>query len=927
MKVKVQSISRLMILSLILTTVLSVIISGSVWLLLEQVRNARESKSLRQRFLDAQKAESRREVIDVLEFVDFQRSRVELRIRTELDARLNEAENLMNGLRDIHAEYAAIDTALRSFRPDSGRIAFFLLNRDGTMVFNPIGRQLEGSNVLNLKNRQGRFIFREVIDSARVDRVSFIDYSWPKPNDPLMEHQRVLCVKRLPRFGLVLAVGEYIDDEETILQKELLARISTLRYGTDGYIYVYRFDGLCLNHIEPKYTGMNRWNLTDGNGLKVVQKIVETAQKPGGGFINYVASIKPSTGRPAKKTAFIGAVPDWRWAIGSGVYLDDIDKGVASRKTLMNLQMRQQFQFSLLILVVCLIVSLLLARLVMRYISREISVFSDSFEQTLKKMKQIDTNRLRFAEFGNLARTTNRLVEDRRKAERALAESESKLRALFETARDAIFIKDTSMRYSFVNEAMGRIYGIDPNDFIGHTYNELVAADRKNQIGKDDLTVLQGRVVERELHLPLIRPVIMHVIKAPLRDADGNIIGLCGIGRDLTEYRRAEMELRQAQKMESIGTLASGIAHDFNNILSAIMGYTELATFKSGKNTEMVSHLNEILKACNRAKDLVRQILAFSSRREDEEKPVQMSIVVKDTMKMMRASLPSTIQIVTDFQSEAKVLSDPTQLHQIVVNLCTNAFHAMREHGGTLSVSLHDLKFEDIPERYRFQLKEGDYLMFRVEDTGHGIPPEIIERIFEPYFTSKAPDEGTGLGLAIVHRIVENHGGRIQATSEVGVGTVFEIILPQAEADEELVERVDAGELEITPTSILFVDDEESIVDIVCKNLTYFGYQVRNCNSSPEALEVFRGSPDKFDLLVTDMTMPSMTGVDLTREILAIRPDLPVILTTGFSNNVTLESLKNSGVWELIYKPFDIQALIFLIEKVRRGMTNHDVVE
>jgi PAS domain S-box-containing protein len=915
-----RSISRLSLYSLIVVTTLSVLISGFVWIALEQARFMRESRVLKQRYLETQKASSQKEVGDVFELIAFQRSRVEQRIREKLQSRLSETEGLLRGLRQVNGNTASVETMLRSLKPDNGLTSYMLMRTDGTMVFNPIGPQLEGSNVRNLTNRQGRYIYREIIDSVRTGNAVFVRYSWPKPSDPLVEHTRIVYLKRIN--NMIVGVGEYVDDEESELQKEILARISAIRFGHDGYLFVYRSDGLCLSHIDRSLIGKNRWSLTDRNGVKVVQKIVETGNQPGGGFVEYVATIKPDTGKPADKVAFVRSLPDWNWTIGAGVYFDDIDAVVAHRRTQLYSQVWDHLRYTFLILLICLVLSVWTTRLFLRYINREIDVFSLSFERALKSLKTIEISGLHFSEFERMAKSINHLIEDRRQTERALAESEGKLRAVFESARDAIFIKDTSLRYTFVNRAMGEIFATPTEQFIGHTYAELFPGDAHSLVSKDDHLALSGKEVESEHHMPLSdRTIILHVIKVPLRDAEGHVIGLCGIGRDLTESRRAEMELRQAQKMESIGTLASGIAHDFNNILSAILGYTELATFKVAKNSDLVGNLNEIMKACNRARDLVKQILAFSSRREEEAKPVQMSIVVKDAMKMMRASLPSTIQITMNLESISKVLSDPTQLHQIVVNLCTNAFHAMKAHGGHLTVSLKDMVYTDIPPDLRYRLKDQDYLMFRVSDTGHGIPPEIMERIFEPYFTSKAPDEGTGLGLAIVHRIVENHGGTIRVTSEVNVGTAFEIYLPQAEDNEIPVERFEEGELEITPTRILFVDDEESIVDIVGKNLSYFGYQVTTYNASTEALEAVKAAPDGFDLLITDMTMPNMTGTDLTQAILQINPGMPVILATGFSNNVTLESLKDSGVKELIYKPFDIQALIFLIEKVRRAQT------
>jgi CheY-like chemotaxis protein len=369
--------------------------------------------------------------------------------------------------------------------------------------------------------------------------------------------------------------------------------------------------------------------------------------------------------------------------------------------------------------------------------------------------------------------------------------------------------------------------------------------------------------------------------------------------------------------MEAIGTLAGGIAHDFNNILSAIMGYTELAEVHALEGTELRKHLLQVLKATRRAKDLVSHILAFSRHGDAQEiRPVAVAPIIKEALKLMRASLPSTVQIRKNISSEAgAIMGDPTQIHQVLMNLCTNAAHAMREQGGTLDVRLNTMELDTRMARTYAELKEGVYVRLTVKDTGHGMNPASLERIFDPYFTTKGVGEGTGLGLAVVHGIVKSHGGAIAIQSEPGKGTVFEILFPRIDFGQEKSTNAQ-GPVPKGTERILFVDDENALAELGQMILSPLGYEVTTTMSSLEALELFRSQPAAFDLVVTDMTMPKMTGVGLASEMLRIRPDLPIILCTGHSDEITEDRAKDIGIRAFVMKPLSRRNLAEVIRKI-----------
>jgi PAS domain S-box-containing protein len=389
------------------------------------------------------------------------------------------------------------------------------------------------------------------------------------------------------------------------------------------------------------------------------------------------------------------------------------------------------------------------------------------------------------------------------------------------------------------------------------------------------------------------------------------------IYEDTTEKNHLETQLRQAQKMEAMGTLAGGIAHDFNNILGVIIGYSEIMQiFDVPEEGPMKSRLEEVLKAAYRAKDLVQQILTFSRQTEQELKPLQINPIAKEALKFLRASLPSIIEIHQNIDGNVgPVLGDSTQMHQILINLSTNAAQAMNETGGVLEVTLSEFDFdENSPEQF-LDLEPGVYIRLAVRDTGHGMAPEVMERIFDPFFTTKKKGEGTGMGLAVVHGIVKSYGGTINVKSKLGEGSIFEVFLPRIMTD---VVEPDARTSVQVPTGnecILFVDDEKIVMDLGKGLLEHLGYEVVARTSSIEALEVFRNQPNRFDLVITDMTMPNMTGMELVKELIQIRPDIPVILCTGFSAKLTPEKAAAAGIREFVMKPFGARNLAETVRK------------
>ncbi len=509
----------------------------------------------------------------------------------------------------------------------------------------------------------------------------------------------------------------------------------------------------------------------------------------------------------------------------------------------------------------------------------------------------------------------HKAIDEMEQSDTSLGENRATLKQILDTAPQSIFWKDLDGVYMGCNQVFAQAVGLDdPEQIQGKTDFDLPWPKEEAEAYRaDDLEVMQGHQSKRHIVEPLQqadgRRLWIDTTKVPLLNKAGKVIGVLGVFEDITERKQAEDEreeletrVRQSQKMEAIGTLAGGIAHDFNNILSVIFGYTELAIEEKDPE-ERSQHLEQVRLGAERARELVKQILTVSRRTELEQQPLQIALVIKEALKMLRSSIPTTIEIKQEINSSEKVLADSTQIHQVIMNLCTNAYYAMRETGGILAVSLNEIEIRSEDECYG-ELAPGRYLKLAVSDTGCGISPKIREKIFEPYFTTKKRGEGTGLGLAVVHGIIKSCHGHITVYSELGKGTTFHVYLPvidenaaEPPAKEIIEDLTGKGE------RLMLVDDEPQIREVVETLFSRHGYQVTTFPNAVQAFEEFQKHPGQFDLIITDMTMPYMTGAELAQEILGIRPDIPIILCTGQSELINKEKALAMGICDYLNKP------------------------
>ncbi len=489
------------------------------------------------------------------------------------------------------------------------------------------------------------------------------------------------------------------------------------------------------------------------------------------------------------------------------------------------------------------------------------------------------------------------------------------LATVVEEASETIIITNKDGEIEYVNPsfetklgyAKDEVIGKSPRMFSSGMHNNIFYKNMYNDL--DHNRTWHGLLINKCKDGSTIR---LETTISPVKDDQGTTTQYMSIGRDATLETLLEGQLRQAQKMEAIGTLAGGIAHDFNNILSAVMGYSELAMLDVDPKSEVHHNINEVIKAAKRAADLIAQILTFSRRTEQERKPLLLAPVIKEALKLLRGTLPSTIDIQQNISRDcAPVMADPTQMHQIIMNLCTNAYHAMRDQGGMLDIRLDTIDLQKEKEAGNLVLPPGKYAHLSISDTGSGMSVDVQEHIFEPYFTTKTGGDGTGLGLATVHGIVKLHDGAITVYSEENEGTTFNIFLPVCAAeensnqDEKSTSPLPKGDGEL----IMVVDDEESIVQMIEIALTNIGYRIDAYTSSVKALDAFEENPEKFACIITDQTMPTLTGVELSKRILKLSPQSPIILCSGFSENINAEKAKDIGINQYIMKPITSRVL------------------
>lgn len=899
---------------------------GSLWVFADYTRYNQESAVLKTDLLESQKALVKGEVEIVIDFVQYSKSQAEKRLKKAIKNRTYEAHDVAmhiysenKGLKHIDEIKKMIKDALRAIRFNGVRGYYFATELNGVSQLFADRPDLEGKNLLDMRDLDGKFVIKDQVNIARQQKEGYYRYNWTKPGAKGKNYPKIAFIKYFEPFDWYIGTGEYLDDVVEDIQKEVLARIEQIRFGKERYLFVGQWDGLIM---AGPAKGRNMYDAKDINGLAVVQELI-AASKAGGGFVDYVLPV--STGEePAAKLSYVQGIDDWQWYIGSGVLIEKIDEIIAQKGMELRRKIKEQILKSILILMGLLVFIFLIERIVTKRIDKSIETFSMFFDKAATKSIKIEADAGHFSEFSVMAHLANEMIEKRKQSKDALKKSEATLSSIFSAAPIGIGLVSNQV-IKQANENCCKLLGyskeelLEKNAEILYQDPDEFKRDKReinDQIQRTGTGGIEtkweckdGSVIDVMLSYAVVDPKNSSLVTFTVLDISE---------RKMAEKDRERLEvmLQQAQKMEAIGTLAGGIAHDFNNILSPILIQTEMALLDLPSDSHIRLNLEDVLEAGNRARELVKRILAFSRQTEEERNPIKVSSVLNESLKLLRATLPATIEIEQSIKAESDlVLADATQIHQVLMNLFTNAYQAIPEKGGVLWVGLDRVELDDSSAAVIPNLTPGPYLRLTVSDNGIGMDRETMDRIFDPYFTSKDKGEGTGMGLAVAHGIVKSFGGAITVKSDLGKGASFEVYLP-------CIERRSAMAVEqVKPfpkgnEKILLVDDEKAIIDAIQQVLERLGYQVVARTSSIEALEVFRTQTDSFDLVISDQTMPNMTGEKLAKELMALRTDIPIILCTGFSHIINEEKAKAIGIRKFIMKPVVMREMATIIRDV-----------
>jgi two-component system cell cycle sensor histidine kinase/response regulator CckA len=917
-------IAKTFLYSMVTLALISVGLVGYFWIMNEYERFKKEAAALREQYFADQKTLIKHETNQVINYIKFKQSQAEARLKEVIRDRTLEAYDIAVNLYNANKATKnsseiknIIKEALRPIRYNHQHGYYFITRLDGVEILFADRPEMEGLNLIDMQDSQGNFVIRDMIAIIKNSGEGFYSYTWTKPDASGKDFPKVAYVKHFKPFDWLIGTGAYLDDVVQDIQQEVLARIERITFGEDGYIFAGQWDGLSLSGPAK---GRNVIDLIDANGVPIVRELI-AASKSDGGYVSYVMP-KFNSDSTYSKLSYSTGIPEWKWYVGAGVNADKIETVISQKRIALQQSVKNGIFEIIRILGAILLSVLLIAKLVSNRIKKNFNLFAAFFSKASTGAVEIESENLHFTEFETLAMAANRMIRERNEAETALRNSERNYRELVQSANSIIMRMDTEGKVIFFNNYAQNFFGYNQDEIIGKNVIGTIVP-QKDRAGFDlsvmikDIGTHPERYVSNENEN--IRRNGEHVrvawMNRAINDDDGRVKEILCVGIDVTEKWQLEKRLAQAQKMEAIGTLAGGIAHDFNNILSAIMGYTELTLIDLPQESPVRNNLKQVLKAGNRAKELVQQILTYSRQKERERQPVKINLIVNEALKLLRASLPSTIQMQNTIQSNLAVMSDPTNIHQVIMNLCTNASHAMQKNGGLLEVNLLDVDLDEDFAKQHPGITPGKFVELTVSDTGHGMAPEVLDRIFDPFFTTKKKGEGTGMGLSVVHGIVKSHGGTLTVESYPEKGTVFKAFIPAIES--EWVPQNESADLMVTGREhILFVDDEAFQADIAQQMLSRLGYRLTTCTSSNGALELFRQSPQEFDLVITDMTMPHMPGDVLARELISIRPDIPIIVCTGYSDRMDSEIADEIGIRELVMKPVVMKEIAQIIRRV-----------
>ncbi len=845
-----------------------------------------------------------------------------LSLLSEYDQRIQEGE-----LSPKEARLRAIKRIGNLRYGSEGKHYFWILDQHLQVIMHPYITELEGKNLTEIKNISGDYFSVDTINTLKNQEKGHLNYMWQWNNTPQKAIPKISFFKKFSPWHWVIGTGVYVED----IQRELKGVIRNFINIFSSLLIIVILLSIYISRqtvqIEKKKRVAEKARRLEELRLK---KLLELSQMSDATMDELIAfSLKETVQLTQSTMGYLGFLNEEETELTIHSHPSKIIKQFRMSESKKNHHIDDTVLWTEAVR------------------QRKAVVINDYAHYHAIDKKGYPPGHVKITRIMSipvfegqkmvaLAGVGNKLhdyeesdvrqlqlmmggmwkIIQKKTAEDTLRKSEERYRLLADNATDIIWIVQLSnLTFSYISPSVEQIMGYAPHEYIGRELGRQM---------KDEAIAQTIEIISEELELETHEPIdpsryrtlefqlprkdgskIWTEITARfLRDETGKPDRILGIARDISLRKKLEEKLRQSHKMEALGTLSGGIAHDFNNILSSILGYTELARIENITDEKIKKYLDRILAAGIRARDLVNHILIFSRRADVKKNLIQVAPLIRESLTFLRASIPKNIHIQHYLEDpDGTVMADATQMHQILMNLFTNAAHAMKEKGGTLDVQLKSIDIQKGEMSRVNELTPGPYLQLIVADTGCGISPKLMEKIFEPFFTTKECGEGTGMGLSIAYGIIKEMGGTISVYSEANMGTTFQVLLPAHHKKPQAREAPADPSLSPQKGRILLVDDDVSIVDWSRQLLLNLGYQVDSMTESPAALIKFKQRPQDYDLVLTDMAMPRINGLELSKQISKHRPDIPILICTGFSEGLTSERVKNHGISDIIMKP------------------------
>ncbi len=919
--------------SVIGATVLMAVGGGYFWLQFERSGFKQETQTLREFYINGQKNKIKNVVSQVIQYIKYQRAAAEKENREKLKARVVEVLGICQHVvdRNPQAKRERIVSLVRKelqpiqFKHKEGH--YFIFDMQGRGVILPGHQELEGADLLKIE--KSPYPAQEFIKTVRENGEGYV--SWKRQEEAggsAPSTHYLGFAREFEPIGWVVGISENHDRTEKEIQKTILSFINTVRFDKDNYVFAYDFNGITLAHYIKKLIGVNRWNLRDPTGFLVAQELIRISQQSGGGFLQYTGTIKPETGKPSIKIGYTDSIPDWRWMIGAGVYVDDIDQVLSRERRILQQKIESKLLKTVGILGLGLFFIMLLARLVFVRLRSNINAFTSFFARAASEAVQMDEDKVHYAEFKHLVAPANQMLQERNRAMEALEESEERLNLAIGATGQGLWDWNLENDTLVWDKRAFRIFGFDRSAVSPSREIIAVKAHPKDWIRAQKVMEdhLAGRREDYRAEYRLLDGdgVVTWILdqgRITKRDPQGKALRAVGTYIDITPAKLAESEkdelleqLNRSRKMEALGLLAGGVAHDLNNVLSGIVSYPDLLLEGLPADSLLRQPLKTIRDSGNKAAAIVQDLLTLARRGVVTYDVVNLSQIVLEYLsspehERLVAKFPAT-RVETHLDPALlNVKGSVVHLRKSLLNLVSNAFEAQPD-GGRIVLSTGNRYLEQTLTGYE-TIPPGEYVVMGVEDFGTGIAFEDIKRIFEPFYTRKVMGRhsGTGLGMAIVWGTLRDHHGFIDVKSVQGKGSMFELYFPITREQllpEKMEVSIDvlmgAGE------QILVVDDIPEQRQIAQTLLQQLGYRVAVVESGEAAVDYLMSH--SVDLVLLDMIMePGIDGLDTYRRILELHPGQKALITSGYTETDRVREAQMLGAGQYLRKPFTFKGL------------------